>query len=75
MFVVKGWRKNRDLRASKTKLKEKQKELYETQAGAIRNIAIAKAEIERLRENVKERKEKSTKVASRAQELFCRGNY
>ena len=29
LFVVKGWRKKRDLRAGKTKLAEKQKELYE----------------------------------------------
>ena len=29
LFMIKGWRKTRDLRAGKTKLEEKQKELYD----------------------------------------------
>ena len=36
LFVMKGCRKRRDLRAGKAKLEERQKKLYETQAGAIR---------------------------------------
>ena len=52
--MIKGWKKKGDLRAGKTKLEERQKELYETEAGAIRkNMSITKAEIERLRANRK----------------------
>ena len=54
LFMIKRWREKRDLRASKTKMKERKEELYETEAAAIRkNISIAKAEIERLRGNRK----------------------
>ena len=40
LFVIKGWRKKRDLRPGKTKSEEKEKELYETRVGAIRKTSL-----------------------------------
>ena len=53
-LIVKGWTRKYTSQTGKGKVEDKQKEMYERQAGEIRkNISIAKAEIERIKSNRK----------------------
>ena len=53
-FIEKGWTRKNTSQTGKDKEEDKQKGMYEGQAGEIRkNVTIAKAEIERVKSNRK----------------------